>query len=375
MAFKGKINIVGIVAWGLVAVLAIAAGALGFLGRKQAGQAAGLRDALSQVATTAGVPDLTPDALMASAALPDVLQKTQTAIQSVQQELATTKESLSLARDEASSAKTESGNLSQQVQEQTTRAEGLAKNLTVQEEAATAAKAEAEKAVQEAKALQEAADRQKAELEGNLASLKARMEEETARLQKELDDLRSQASAGPAAPVEGDVLTDALAEVSLEEPVVEEEPGRVIGQSDMISLIRYDEVEQSLFLRLLDGQELTYREVPPSAFGQLVADGARVDVIYKFKIQGAFKSLPPDSTVVRKFWKWKRRNKTKGEVRVIEVLAPPAVVEPEVSPVATEPVASAEEVVSEALAVMMESETTATVIKSAAPAEPAALQE
>ena len=60
------------------------------------------------------------------------------------------------------------------------------------------------------------------------------------------------------------------------------------------------------------------------AYDQLVADGARADVIYRFKIQGIFKSLPPDSTVVRKFWKWQRRHKAKSEIRVIDVEAPPA---------------------------------------------------
>lgn len=321
MASKGKINIVGIVAWTLVVVLLLAAGALGFLGRKQAGQAAGLRDALMQVATTAGVPDLAPDALKDPAAVPDVLQKAQAAFQAVQQELALAKEDLTLARDEASKAKTESGTLSQQVQEQSARAENLAKDLAVKEEAAAAAKAEAEKATQEVKAAQESANQQKAELEENLASMKTRMKERTTRLQAELDSLRAQL-AGKAP--EGDVLTDALAEAPPAAPVVEEEPGRVIGQSEMISLIRYDRAEQSLFLRLLDGQELTYREVPPAAYDQLVADGARADVIYRFKIQGIFKSLPPDSTVVRKFWKWQRRHKAKSEIRVIDVEAPPA---------------------------------------------------
>ena len=95
-----KINVVGIVAWVLVVVLALAAGALGFLGQKQSGRAAGMGDALLQVATTAGVADLTPEALKDPAALPDILQKAQGAIQAVQQELATTKEALTLVYSE-----------------------------------------------------------------------------------------------------------------------------------------------------------------------------------------------------------------------------------------------------------------------------------
>lgn len=354
MAAKGKVNIVGIVAWVLVGVLALAAGALGFLGQKQAGQAAGLRDALMQVATTAGVPvavpaevpaeaseeapaeapasapGLTADSLKDAAGLSNALQQVQTAIQAVQQDLASTKEALVLARGEASTAKVESGNLSKQVQEKTAQADTLAKDLAAKDEALAAAKAEAGKAVQEAQAAQEAADKQKAELEGNMASLKARMEEQSARLQAELDAAQATAPAESegAVPAEN-VLVDVLADAVPEAPVVEEEPGRVIGQSKMISLIRYDEAEQSLYLRLLDGQELTYRDVPPAAYSQLISDGDRVDIVYKFRIQGVYKSLPPDSTVVRKYLKWQRRNRAKDEVRVVEVEAPLVIVDEE----------------------------------------------
>lgn len=327
MADKGKLNIVGIVAWVLVGVLVLAAGALGFLGQKQAGQAAGLREAFSQVATTAGVADLAGDALTDEAALADAQQKAIAAIQAVQQELASTKEALTLARNDASAAKTESGNLSQQVQEATQRAENLAKDLAAKDEAAAAAKAEAEKAAQEAQAAQEAAGKKQAELEETISGLKAQMAQETARLEAELEAAKTSAAAGDAEASGEETLVDALGESAPEMPVEEELPGRVIGQSTMFSLIRYDETDQSLSLRLLDGQELTYRDVPPAAFSQLVSDGARVDMVYKFKVQGAYKSIPPDSTVVRKYLKWQRRNRAKGDVRVVEVEAPLAVVD------------------------------------------------
>ena len=52
MASKG--SVVGIVAWVLVVVLAIGAGALGFLFQKQSARATGLQNALAQVVATAG---------------------------------------------------------------------------------------------------------------------------------------------------------------------------------------------------------------------------------------------------------------------------------------------------------------------------------
>ena len=63
-----KIGIGGIVAWVLAVVLALAAGSLGFLNQKQAKGAAGLRDALVQVANTAGVQELEAEEPVAAAA-------------------------------------------------------------------------------------------------------------------------------------------------------------------------------------------------------------------------------------------------------------------------------------------------------------------
>ncbi len=353
-----KVNIIGIVAWVLVGVLAIGAGALGFLGWQQSKGAEGLRGALAQVAATAGVQELPADSLKDAAGLSSAVQQVQAAIQGTQQELATTKDALAASQTEASGAKAEMATLTQGAQEQAAKVEGLTKDLAAKDEAIASAKAETEKAAQEIKAAQEAAEQQKAELEGNLASLKTRMEEETARLQAELEAARA-ASVVSAAPTEGtgegaaapagEVLVDALAEAPAGEPAVDEMPGRVIGQSEMLSLIRYSAEDQSLRLCLLDGQELIYRDVPQNVYDQLIADGSKVDMIYKFKIQGAYKSLPPDSTVVRKFWKWQRRHPARGDVRVIEPPAPLVIVdeasEAEAAPAAEEPTPAAEGVV------------------------------
>ena len=321
-----KVNVVGIVAWVLVVVLALGAGALGFLFQKQSARAASLQDALAQVVATAGVPDLAADA-----ALPDVLQKVQGTIQGVQQELTTAKESLTAVQAEAASAKTElATTLSQKVQEQTAAAEAAAKDLAAKDEAIAAAKAETEKAAQDAKAAQEAADQQKAELEGTVAGLKAQMAEETARLQAELEAARQPPPVEEVAAVEGESVPEEISaeEAAAQAAKAEEDQARILGQSSMISLIRYAPEDQILYLRLLDGQELTYRDVPQDIYDQLVASPDKLDMTYRFKIQGAFKSLPPDSVVVRKYWKWHRRNKSpQGDVRVIDPPAAPAVEE------------------------------------------------
>ena len=333
-----KINVVGIVAWVLVAVLAVGAGALGFLFQKQSARAAGLQDALAQVVATAGVQDLAADA-----ALPDVLQKVQGTIQGVQQELATAQGSLTAAQAEAAGAKENATTLEQKVQAQTAAAEAAAKDLAAKDEALAAAKAETEKAAEAAKAAQEAADQQKAELEGTIAGLKAQMAEETARLQAELEAVRQPSPVEEVAAAEGESVP--AEEISAEEAAAqaakaEEDQARILGQSSMVSLIRYAPDGQILYLRLLDGQELTYRNVPRDVYDQLVASPDKLDMTYRFKIQGAFKSLPPDSVVVRKYWKWHRRNKAPlGDVRVIDPPPPPAAAEeavPAETPVAAE---------------------------------------
>ena len=333
MAFKG--NVVGIAAWVLVVVLAIGAGALGFLFKSESGRAASWRDALQQVATTAGVAELPADA-----ALPDVLQQVQQTIQSAQQELASTKDALTAAQTEASGAKAEAVTLAQKADEQAAAAKTAAAELAAKQEALAAAQAEAEKAAEAVQAAQEAADKQKAKLEKTVADLKAQLAEETARLQAELEAARQadQPADGAAAvetePVMEEMSAEEAAALAAQE---EERRTRTIGQSAMIALIRYLPDEQSLFLRLLDGQELTYRDVSPDVYDQLISAPEKLDMVYRFKIQGTFKSVPPDSVVVRKFYKWQRRNGQLGDVRGVD---PPA---QEVAAPVEEPAASAEE--------------------------------
>ena len=328
MASKG--SVVGIVAWVLVVVLAIGAGALGFLFKAQSGQAAGWQDALRQAAAAAGVAEVP-----AGAAAADVLQQVQQTIQSAQQELVSAKDALAAAQGEASGAKAEAADLSRKLQEQ---AAAAAKDLAAKDEALVAAKADAEKAAADVQAAAEAAAKQKAELEEALAGLKAQMAEETARLQAELEALRQPAPAGadeaaPAAePVAQEMSAEEAAALAAQD---EERRTRILGPSTMIELIRYLPDEQALFLRLLDGQELTYREVPPAVYDQLVSVPEKLDMVYRFKIQGMYKSVPPDSVVVRKFWKWQRRKGQPGDVRVVDPPAPSVQEEP----VAEEPAA------------------------------------
>jgi hypothetical protein len=79
---------------------------------------------------------------------------------------------------------------------------------------------------------------------------------------------------------------------------------------------------------------------------QLVSAPEKLDMVYRFKIQGVFKSVPPDSVVVRKFWKWQRRKGQPGDVRVVDPPAPPAQEEP----AAEEPAAVPEEEAAPAVA-------------------------
>ena len=352
MASQSKV--IGIVAWVLVVVLLLGAGALAFLNSQQSGRVAGLQDALLQVGTTAGVEGLAPEAVKDAAKLPDLLQQVQTAIQAKQQELVGAKEALAVAQTEASDAKTEVATLSQSVKDQTAKAETLASDLTAKDAALAEAKAAAEQAALEVKDAQAAAEKQKAELERSLASLQAQMAEESARLQAELEAARQpQAQIPEAAPVEvsqspaGEMPLEIMAEnpgsqpeppvevqEAMPESTMEEEGGQVIGQSQMFSLIRYSEVSQTLSLRLLDGQNLRYKEVPLDVYSELMGSTEKLDVNYRFKIQGAYKSVPPDSIVVRKFWKWKRRHPAKGDVRVIDPeLVPVAEAAPVAAPV------------------------------------------
>jgi hypothetical protein len=322
MASQGRA--IGIVAWILVAILLAGVGALVYMGKQQSGRVAGLNDALLQVGAAAGVEGLAPESLKDSAKLPDILQQIQTAVQGTRMELAGAKDALSAAQSEASGAKAEV----QRVQAQAAKAEGLAKDLAAKDEAIAMAQAATEKAVQDAKAAQAAAEKQKTELEGNLASLTTRLAEETARLQAELDAARQAAVAAANAPASAEDPAAAMPE-----PPAAEGEGRIIGKSEMFSLIRYSAENQTLFFNLQDGQTLTYRAVPPEVYDQLVAAGDTMDMNYRFKIQGVYKSIPTDSIVVRKYWKRQRYKPALRDVRGIE---PPAT-EAEEMPAAQSP--------------------------------------
>lgn len=389
MASKGKA--IGIVAWSLVVILLVGAGALAFLNQQQSGRAAGLRDALVQVGTAAGVAGIAPEALKSGVALPDVVQQVQAAIQGKQQELASVQGSLSAAQTEAANAKTEVAKLTQDAQAQALKAEALAKDLAAKEEALTEAKLVAEQAGLEAKDVQAAADKQKAELEETIGSLKAQVESAQAELEaarQQAQEFAAAAEAAAEAEMAPGTGTDAAGEAAVAdhmeavpeegageemaeeaavvEPVIEEAEGRVIGESKMFSVIRYLEEDQALYLRLLDGQTLKYKGVPLDVADRLTTAGDTLDMTYRFKIQGVYKSIPPDSVVLRKFWKWQRLNPAGGEVRLIEPEAKP-VVEPE----AVVETAPAEEQVEEAAAPAepVVEEAVAPAQEEAAPAE------
>lgn len=331
-----KINIVGITAWVLVGLLLIGVGALAFMNQQQSGKVAGLRDALLKVGIAAGVEELSPETPPDTAKLPEVFQQVEAAVQETRMELASAKDALSAAQTEVSSAQAE---WSQRMQEQTAKMDALTKELVGKDEAIATAKAEAEHAGKEAQEVRDAAEKQKADLEASIESLKVKLAEKSARLQAELKAAKEQASGGeiaqgeeqrPLAPAQ-EILVDALSEAVAPQDATKAPPGRVLGPSAMISLIRYSLSEKTMQLVFLDGQELTYREIPEEVYGQFIADGTKVDMFYRFKIQGTYKSLPPDSTVVRKYWKWQRRHKNQafGDARVIE---PEATPEPTAAP-------------------------------------------
>lgn len=330
MASQGKT--VGIVAWSLVGILAIGLVVAALMGGQQAGRAAGLGEALVQVAQTAGVEEWTPavpvpeagaevvpeaQALTASLlkdakVLAGVQARIQEAIRSAQAELTTAKDGLATARTEASNAQSQVGSLSQQVQEQATQADSLSKELAARSEALAAAQADLVKAAEDAEAASEAAEKQKARLEKTVERLKAEKAAEVARLQAEIEAMN--ASMELEEGWTGEISEEAGEEL---EPEIDLEAGRVIGVSEMFSHIHYGE-DQTLRLQLLDGQTLTYDNVTPDAVERLAAAASKLDVTYRFRIQGKFKSTPPDSVVIRKYWKWQRRHKARSEVRFIE---------------------------------------------------------
>ena len=308
-------KVIGIVAWCLVGVLAAAVAGVAFLGQKQASRATAMSEALAQVATAAGMENWDPQAL------PESAQQIQEAIQAVRTELATAKDSLAASQAEATGAKAEATTLAQRVQEQTAKADAAGKELEAAKESLASAQAAAETAAQGAQEAAQAAEKQIADLQQSLEQVKGEMAEQIARLEAENEVLRQPppepAPAEAVVPAGEDQMTELEVPAMSPEPEVVKEEGRVIGQSQMFSLIRYNEDNQSLFLRLHDGQTLSYQAVPPDVMDRFVRVSDKLDMTYRFKIQGTFKSLPPDSVVVRKYWKWHRRHKTYADVRYV----------------------------------------------------------
>lgn len=316
-------KVMTIVAWALAGILLIGAGVLGALYAQQSGQAAGLRDAVQQIASAAGLTQVAPESLRDAAGVSTAVQQVQAAIQGTQQELATTKESLTAAQAETTTAKGDAATLKQGLEEQTGKAETAAKELAAKVEEVAAAKAAGEKAVQEAKA---AAEKQKAEADAAMEALKAQAAEETARLQAEIESMKSQTVAAPEGAEAQEGAPAAEGEEAVAGPEAEGDL-QVIGSSEMFSLVRYSPEKQTLFFNLQDGQTLTYREVPRETYDQLLGAKDTMDMFYRFKIQGVYKSIPPDGPVVRKYWRAERYRPVRTEVRG-PVLPPPAVAAP-----------------------------------------------
>lgn len=306
-------KIMGIVAWSVAGLLAVGVIVAAVMGQQQASRANGLGEALAQVMGAVGDEEVDPGVLKDAARRTEIVQQVQGAIQSMRTELASAEGMLESARNEAATARTEASAASQRAQEQEGSVAALTKELAVRDEALAAAKTDAEKAVEEAR-------QGLAGLEQELERVKAEQAAEVRRLQRELQAIRSpepvlgeEAIPGPD-PVVPDVIAEVLAEVKEMEEI---EEGRFIGASQMFSLIRYKE-DRTLFFRLLDGQTLTYQDVPQDVVEKLADSGDRLDVTFRFRIQGEYKSIPPDRVVIRKYWKWLRRHRARGEVRFVE---------------------------------------------------------
>ncbi|HQF21590.1 MAG TPA: KTSC domain-containing protein [Kiritimatiellia bacterium] len=320
-------KILNIVAWVLVVVLGVAAGTAGFLVKKQSDRANGLQDALAQVATAVGVEEAD-----AAAPLANKLEIVQAAIEHAQQELAATKAGLSAAQTEATEAKAQVATLTQAAQEQSAKLDSLAQEVAAKDEAMAAAQAAAAKAQEDADAALAQAGKEKAALEKDLARAQKKLAEEKARLEAELAAVQSNEESDLETvdfPLAGAEELPPVVAAPVAQPADEACPedvspaefaaSRILGQSPMLSLLRYNPEDQTLYVKLLDGQTLTYQDVPEGVYAAFVADPDKLDMNFRFKIQGIYKSLPPDSVVIRKYWKWQRKHRyPQGDVRVID---------------------------------------------------------
>jgi len=350
MADKGKI--LGIVAWSLVVILLVGVSAMALSSSKQAARADELQAALMQVGTATGVEEL-PESVEGEDALLAVVQQLEGAILGDKQELLSTKDALTAAQDEASRAQAEVTALTQGAEQSKAKADSLAKELAAKSEELDTAKAQAAKAEKTLEKAKASAAKKASKLKAKLDDAKAELAAETARLQGELDATLQQAatqeSTGEEVAAEvamgeesADVEAVTESEEVIEEVVVEEEAGRVIGQSKMFTLIRYSTENDSLFLLLQDGQTLSYQNVPADIVDDMLTSEAKLDMKYRFNIQGNYKSLPPDSIVIRKFWKNEHYRPQAQDVRLIEdEPLPEVIVEDAPSEIAVEEVIEA----------------------------------
>lgn len=342
---KNQGNLMSIVAWGVAGAMALAAIGAGLWGAGQSGQAAKLREVVVELAAVAGVQsvatasaeaaaegeeaavvepqELTMDLLKNESVLSAVLEKAAGAIQANQRDLEAARGDLDSAQGQLMSAQSETAALNQKLGEQAAQVETLTAEAAAAGEAASAAQAELTAATEAASAAAEAAAKEKKRLQAAVEKAKNQQAKEVARLATELALLKGEiepveaaedeeyydAAQAEAAPAEV-----AQAEEALALPVGQ---GRVIGTSEMFTTIQRGE-DESLLLRFLDGQTVTYESVPDRVVDQLAMADKKLDKVYLFHVQGQFKSVPPDSIVVRKFWKWQRRHKARGDVYLIE---------------------------------------------------------
>jgi len=360
-------KVVGIVAWCLVGILVIGVVVVALVGQQQAGRASALGEALLQVGSAVGVEDLDPGAVKDPEAVAAMQESITAAIQQTRMQLATATDDLTAAQTDAAGAQAEVTTLTQRVSDQTAQSESLSNELAAKSDELTAAQAELAQAREEAAAAAEEAADKVDRLEKTIDRLKEEQkarEAELAGLQEELAELQAAAAAaeppmtaedaaaagmmaGDDAAIEEAMAVEdaavaepeAASDMPPAEPEMDLQEGEVIGMSRMFSNIRYAE-DGTLTLRLLDGQMLVYENVPSAAVAKLTGAGDRLDMTYKFNIQGEFESTPPDNVVIRKYYQWNRRNQAGGEVRYVAPESPNVPDEPETE--ASEPEEAAE---------------------------------
>lgn len=322
MANKGKIA--GIAAWALAGVLAVAVVVLGVASAGKSGKIAAQESALRQIVETAGLAEADPNAAKDAAEQSEAVKLVEGTIVALRAEVAAAAEALTAAAGETASAREEAAGLARQVEELKGKAGGLEKDLAARGEELAAARKEIEEGAKEVEGVRatvekykEEAEKAKEEMRSQVALVRAATKKEVAKYREEIEALKAAGggAAGEEAAGEEEILVDALAGGEPERDMGE---GRVVGTSQMFTMIRYG-TDEVLRFEMLDGQRLTYEKVPMDTVDKLVQAYDTLDNFYKFRIQGIYKSTPPDGVVVRKYWKWFRRHRgnAKEEVRYV----------------------------------------------------------